>query len=71
MSLPTVDEMLAAAAREMRLAVAALDGAADWLRSDWRPVGSELTDRQVTDKERMFAAITVAKNAINEGKGRR
>ena len=68
MSLPTPDEMLRNAEVEMTRAYAALGDAADWLRSDWRPVGSSLTDRQAQRKTAMFRAIQAAKDAINEGK---
>jgi hypothetical protein len=44
--LPTADEMLARADAELSVAYKALGDAADWLRSDWRPVGSSLTKRQ-------------------------
>jgi hypothetical protein len=44
--LPTADEMLAQADAELSVAYKALGDAADWLRSDWTPVGSPLTKRQ-------------------------
>lgn len=42
-SLPTREEMFQHALAELDKADAALAGALDWLRSDWRPVGSTLT----------------------------
>jgi hypothetical protein len=66
--LPTPDEMLAAAQRELGIAYTALGDAADWLRSDWRPVGSALTAEQAERRTRMRKAIETAKNAINEGR---
>jgi hypothetical protein len=68
-SLPTPDEMLAAAERELDKAYRALSDAADWLRSDWRPVGSSLTTEQAKKRQRMQAGITKAKSAINQAKG--
>ncbi len=68
MALPTPDEMLANAEADLNRAYAALGDAADWLRSDWRPVGSELTDVQAKRKTAMFRAIQTAKNAINDAK---
>lgn len=48
----------------------ALGDAANWLRSDWTPVGSPLTDAQATCRSRMFDEIDKAKAAINQAKGR-
>jgi hypothetical protein len=42
--------------------------AADWLRSDWTPVGSSLTDAQADRRTRMFNQIEKAKTAINRAK---
>jgi hypothetical protein len=39
-----------------------------WLRSDWRPVGSPLTDAQAARRRAMFTAIETAKAAINQAK---
>jgi hypothetical protein len=66
--LPTADEMLAQAEQEVDRAYRALGDAADWLRSDWRPLGSSLTDAQAKKRERLQSAITAAKTAINKGK---
>ena len=38
------------------------------LRSDWRLVGSPLTDAQTARRSAMFAAIETAKAAINQAK---
>lgn len=67
-SLPTPDEMFAAAERELDKAYRALGDAGDWLRSDWRPVGSSLTTEQAKRRTRMQAQIAKAKTAINEAK---
>lgn len=69
MSLPTADEMLANAEAELTRALAALGDAADWLRSDWRPVGSPLNREQATRRQRMMSKIEAAKRAINQAKG--
>ncbi len=66
-ALPTPDEMLAAADAEMDKASRALSDAADWLRSDWRPVGSPLTGAQAARRTAMRKAINAAKAAIEEG----
>jgi hypothetical protein len=67
--LPTPDQMLAAAERELDNAYRALGDAADWLRSDWRPIGSSLTTEQAKRRQRMQAGIAKAKTAINQAKG--
>jgi hypothetical protein len=64
-SLPTPDEMLAAAQAEIDKAYRALADAADWLRSDWHPVGSPLTTEQARRRSQMREAIVAAKTAIN------
>ena len=65
--LPTPDQMLASAEQELRNANRALSDAADWLRSDWRPVGSALTPEQAQRRRQLQQAITSAKHTINGG----
>jgi hypothetical protein len=67
--LPTPDEMLAAAERELTNALRALGDASDWLRSDWSPVGSSLTKEQARRRTRMARGIAAAKAAIDRAKG--
>lgn len=71
MALPTAEEMLVAAEAKLDEASRALSDAADWLRSDWRPVGSSLTTEQARRRQRMRTAITKAKTTIEQGKARR
>lgn len=66
--LPTAAEMLANANAELDKAYRALGDAADWLRSDWHPIGSSLTDEQADARTRMQDAIGEAKAAINRGR---
>jgi hypothetical protein len=61
--------MLQHAETEPNRAYEALGNAADWLRSDWRPVGSPLTEAQSARRSAMFTAIETAKAAINQAKG--
>lgn len=68
MALPTRDEMIRNAVTDIDKAYAALGDAADWLRSDWQPVGSSLTDAQAKTRDRLQKAIADAKAAINRGK---
>jgi hypothetical protein len=58
--------MLQQAETELDRAYRALSDAADWLRSDWRPVGSPLTDAQAARRSAIFTAIETAKAAINQ-----
>lgn len=66
--LPTPDEILARAAAELDAAYRALTSAADWLRSDWRPLGSALTTGQARRRAAMREAIRAAKGAIERGR---
>jgi hypothetical protein len=66
--LPTAAEMLQHAEAELNRAYEALGNAADWLRSDWRPVGSPVTDAQAGRRHALFTAIDTAKAAINQAK---
>lgn len=71
--LPTADDMLARADAELDAAFAALDeayrrfgDAQDWLRSDWRPVGSPLLAGQVAKRAAMREVAAVGKQRINQ-----
>lgn len=66
--LPSADEMLLQANAKLGEAYAALSDAADWLRSDWAPVGSPLTADQARRRGAMRQAVAVAKDAINGGR---
>lgn len=67
-NLPTRREIFLEATDELSGAYRALGDAADWLRSDWTPVGSSLTAAQAEARTAMFAAIDEAKAAINRAK---
>lgn len=68
MQLPTREEMLANADAEVERAYAALEEAGAWLRSDWTPAGSVLTDEQARRRNQLREAITRAKTAIDNGR---
>jgi hypothetical protein len=55
--LPTREQMFDNAVELLNQAYKLLGDAADWLRSDWRPMGSPLTDVQAARRRAMFAAI--------------
>lgn len=71
--LPTADQILVSADGEMDRAFGflsdayrAFGDASDWLRSDWRPVGSSLTEAQASTRIQMREVIAAAKRAINQ-----
>lgn len=68
MALPTREEIFTNSIDELDTAYRALGDAGDWLRSDWRPVGSTLTDAQGDARSDMQDAIAEAKAAINKAK---
>lgn len=65
-NLPTAQEMLDRAATYLDSARHALSEAGNWLRSDWRPVGSPLTRAQAARRKRMSAAVAEAKAIIDK-----
>lgn len=67
-NLPTREGMFRHANFELDVAYRGLSDAADWLRSDWQPVGSSLTDAQARARSEIFDAIAEAKNVINRAK---
>lgn len=68
-NLPTREQMIANADAELANADRALTAALDWLRSDWTPVGSELTKEQARTRSRMRREIAVAKRAVVRARG--
>lgn len=66
--LPTREGMFRHVVFELDVAYRGCGDAADWLRSDWKPVGSSLTEAQGAARSAMFAAIGEAKAAINRAK---
>lgn len=66
--LPTREKIFANALGELDKADRALGDAADWLRSDWSPVGSSLTNVQSAARASMFERIEAAKRQINWAK---
>jgi hypothetical protein len=60
--------MFLKAIEKLDTAYRALGDAQDWLRSDWQPVGSSLTDAQGDARSAMQDAIAKAKTAVNKAK---
>jgi hypothetical protein len=68
MSLPTREQIFTNTLTELDAAYRALGNAQDWLRSDWQPVGSSLTNAQGDARSAMQDAIAKAKAAVNKAK---
>jgi hypothetical protein len=66
--LPTAEDIFIAADQELSKAYRALGDAADWLRSDWQPLGSALSNEQTRRRSAIWKAIDIAKSAINEAR---
>jgi len=66
--LPTVGQLLSNVIAELDQARNALSDAASWLRSDWRPVGSALTDEQSAARAAGRAAVVEAQAIIDRAK---
>jgi hypothetical protein len=66
MALPARDEIFTKALSDLDTAYRVLGDASDWLRSDWQPAGSSLTDAQGDARSDMQDAIAAAKAAINK-----
>ncbi len=64
-NLPTRDEMLDNAARQIDLARQALEDAAAWLRSDWQPLGTPLTGMQAARRVHLRARVSDGLRAIS------
>lgn len=64
-SLPTRDEMIRNALASLDDARRALSDARDWLASDWRPLGSELTPAQADARTTTRRVIGVCKDEID------
>lgn len=64
-SLPTRDEMIRNALASLQEARRALSNARDWLASDWRPLGSELTPAQADARTTTRRVIGVCKDEID------
>lgn len=67
--LPTWNEIVDNALGELDGARTGLSEAASWLRSDWRPLGSELPDGAGDARVRVMDLIGQVKNLIDQAKG--
>lgn len=66
--LPTFDQILGRAMAALDEAYRAVGNAQDWLRSDWSPVGSSLTDEQAGARVSLQSGLAAVKREINQAK---
>jgi hypothetical protein len=66
--LPTFDQILGHAVSALDEAYRVVGDAQDWLRSDWRPVGSSLTDEQARARLSLQSGLATVKREINRVK---
>lgn len=66
--LPTWNEILGQARDSLDIARNAASDAASWMRSDWRPVGSSLTDEAADARTELFEIVGQIKALVDQGK---
>jgi hypothetical protein len=66
--LPTFDQILGHTLSALDEAYRAIGDAQDWLRSDWSPLGSSLTDSQARARVRLQSGLAAVKREINRTK---
>jgi hypothetical protein len=67
--LPTWDEIERHALRHLDAARSEMSEVRDWLRSDWRPLGSPLTDSAAEARREVLRIVGEVKNLIDKAKG--
>lgn len=65
MPLPTQADMFTNALDALDAARTSLGDARDWLNSDWKPVGSELTDAGATARREVVRRLSQIKSEID------
>lgn len=66
--LPTWDEIEAHALRHLGAARNEMSEVRDWLNSDWRPLGSPLTDTDAAARREVLRIVGEVKNLIDQAK---
>jgi hypothetical protein len=66
--LPTWQGMFKSALQALDTSRSALSDAADWLRSDWRPLGTPLPDEAGTARQDVMDQIGRLKGEIDQAK---
>jgi hypothetical protein len=67
--LPTWPEIKGHALGHLNAARNEMSEVRDWLNSDWRPVGSPLTDAEAEAKHKALRIVGEVKKLIDEAKG--
>ena len=67
--LPTWDEIESRALRHLGTARNEMSEVRDWLRSDWRPLGSPLPDGTADARSEVLRIAGEVKNLIDQAKG--
>jgi hypothetical protein len=67
--LPTWGEIENHALRHLDAARSEMSEVRDWLRSDWRPLGSPLTDSAADARSEVLRIAGEVKNLIDQAKG--
>jgi hypothetical protein len=67
--LPTRAEVKAHALRHLDTARNEMSGVRDWLKSDWRPLGSPLTDSDADARREVLRIVGEVKDLIDHAKG--
>lgn len=67
--LPTWGEIEARALRHLHAARTEMSEVRDWLRSDWRPLGSPLPDAAADARSEVLRIVGEVKNLIDQAKG--
>jgi hypothetical protein len=67
-SLPTWPEIEAHALRHLHAARNEMSDVRDWLRSDWRPAGSPLTDPAANARTEIVRAVAEVQAIIDRAK---
>ena len=67
--LPTWPEIEGHALRHLHAARNEMSEVRDWLRSDWRPLGSPLSNADATARSEVLRITGEVKNLIDQAKG--
>jgi hypothetical protein len=67
--LPTWGEIESHALRHLDAARNEMSEVRDWLRSDWRPIGSPLPAADATARGEVLRIVAEVKNLIDQAKG--
>jgi hypothetical protein len=64
--LPTWNDIVDKAADSLHTARNAASEAADWMRSDWRPVGTALSDQAADARTEVFDIVRKIKDLVDQ-----